>query len=71
MAGSFLNTMAKGALRVAATADLHYAKHSRGKMHDAFAEISRSADVLLSAAISRSMDSPRKRRNWRQMFAAP
>jgi hypothetical protein len=28
-------------------ADLHYAKHSRGKMHDAFAEISGSADVLL------------------------
>ena len=44
---SFLNTMAKGALRIAATADLHYAKHSRGKMHDAFAEISSSADVLL------------------------
>lgn len=39
--------MANQALRVAATADLHYAKHSRGKMHDAFAEISRSADVLL------------------------
>jgi Icc-related predicted phosphoesterase len=39
--------MAKEALRIAATADLHYAKHSRGKMHDAFAEISGSADVLL------------------------
>jgi len=39
--------MAKRALRIAATADLHYAKHSRGKMHDAFAEISRSADLLL------------------------
>ena len=34
-------------LRIAATADLHYAKHSRGKMQDAFAEISASADVLL------------------------
>jgi len=42
-----LKAMAKRALRIAATADLHYAKHSRGKMHDAFAEISRSADVLL------------------------
>jgi Icc-related predicted phosphoesterase len=39
--------MAKRALRIAATADLHYAKHSRGKMHDAFAEVSQSADVLL------------------------
>src|SRR3954451_23978573 len=44
---SFLKAMAKRALRIAATADLHYAKHSRGKMQDAFAEISRSADVLL------------------------
>src|SRR5215472_18595473 len=47
MAVSFLNTMAKRALRIAATADLHYAKHSRGKIHDAFAEASQSADVLL------------------------
>ena len=39
--------MAKRTLRIAATADLHYAKHSRGTMQDAFAEISRSADVLL------------------------
>jgi len=39
--------MAKQALRIAATADLHYAKHSRGKMHDAFAEASLGADVLL------------------------
>jgi Icc-related predicted phosphoesterase len=39
--------MAKPTLRIAATADLHYGKHSRGKMHDAFAEISASADVLL------------------------
>src|SRR5205814_9201335 len=31
----------------AATADLHYGKHSRGKMQEAFAEISGSADVLL------------------------
>src|SRR5947208_16858046 len=44
---SFLKAMAKRALRIAATADLHYAKHSRGKMHDVFAEISRTADVLL------------------------
>ena len=44
---SFLNAMAKRTLRIAATADLHYAKHSRGRMQDAFAEISRSADVLL------------------------
>jgi Icc-related predicted phosphoesterase len=47
VAVSFLKTMTKRTLRVAATADLHYAKHSRGKMHDAFAEISGSADVLL------------------------
>jgi Icc-related predicted phosphoesterase len=47
VAVSFLNTMAKRALRIAATADLHYAKHSRGKIHDAFAEASESADVLL------------------------
>ena len=39
--------MAKRTLRIVATADLHYAKHSRGTMQDAFAEISRSADVLL------------------------
>jgi Icc-related predicted phosphoesterase len=44
---SFLKAMTKGGLRIAATADLHYAKHSHGKMQDAFAEISRSADVLL------------------------
>src|ERR1043166_7949469 len=44
---SFLKAMAKQALRIAATADLHYAKHSRGKMQEAFAEISQSADVLL------------------------
>ena len=36
-----------GKLRIAATADLHYGKHSRGVMHDAFAEISRRADMLL------------------------
>jgi len=34
-------------LRIAATADLHYGKHSRGTFHDAFVEISREADVLL------------------------
>jgi len=39
--------MAKRALRIAATADLHYGKHSRGVLNKAFAEISRSADVLL------------------------
>jgi Icc-related predicted phosphoesterase len=44
---SFLKAMAKRGLRIAATADLHYAKHSRGKMHDVFAEISGKADVLL------------------------
>src|SRR6266446_3909291 len=44
---SFLKAMAKRALRIAATADLHYAKHSRGKMQEAFAEVSQSADVLL------------------------
>ena len=39
--------MAKEPLRIAATADLHYARHSRGMMHEAFAEISHSADILL------------------------
>jgi Icc-related predicted phosphoesterase len=39
--------MAKGALRIAATADMHYGKHSRGTLHEAFAEISSSADILL------------------------
>jgi Icc-related predicted phosphoesterase len=39
--------MAKRALRIAATADLHYGKHSRGTMHDAFAELSSIADILL------------------------
>jgi Icc-related predicted phosphoesterase len=39
--------MAGQSLRIAATADLHYAKHSRGTLHEAFAEISRDADVLL------------------------
>jgi Icc-related predicted phosphoesterase len=39
--------MADRRLRIAATADLHYAKHSRGMLHEAFAEISRSADMLL------------------------
>ncbi|MGI9114556.1 MAG: metallophosphoesterase [Chthoniobacterales bacterium] len=34
-------------LRLAATADIHYGKHSRGSMQETFAEISRSADVLL------------------------
>ena len=39
--------MAERPLRIAATADLHYGKHSRGTLHDAFAEISSSADILL------------------------
>src|SRR5207302_10626551 len=43
----FSKKMAKCMLRIAATADLHYGKHSRGVLHEAFAEISRSADVLL------------------------
>src|ERR1043165_7291742 len=34
-------------LRIAATADIHYARHSRGMLQDAFAEISGNADVLL------------------------
>jgi Icc-related predicted phosphoesterase len=39
--------MAERPLRIAATADLHYGKHSRGTLHDVFDEISRSADILL------------------------
>jgi Icc-related predicted phosphoesterase len=39
--------MAKRALRIAATADLHYGKHSRGTLHEAFVEISSIADVFL------------------------
>jgi Icc-related predicted phosphoesterase len=39
--------MAKRALRIAATADLHYGKHSRGTMHEAFVELSSIADILL------------------------
>jgi Icc-related predicted phosphoesterase len=39
--------MAKRTLRIAATADLHYGKHSRGTLHEAFAEISSVADILL------------------------
>ena len=34
-------------LRIAAVADIHYGKHSRGTLHDAFAQISQQADVLL------------------------
>ena len=34
-------------LRVAAMADIHYGKHSRGQLLDAFHEISQRADVLL------------------------
>ena len=39
--------MAERKLRIAATADIHYGKHSRGVFHDHLAEISRSADVLV------------------------
>src|SRR5436853_4431038 len=39
--------MAEQKLRIAATADIHYGKHSRGQLHDMFSEISRSADVLV------------------------
>ena len=39
--------MANRPLRIAATADMHYARHSRGMLHEAFADISQSADVLL------------------------
>ena len=42
-----LRQMADRPLQIAATADLHYAKHSRGMLHEAFAEISNSADMLL------------------------
>jgi 3',5'-cyclic AMP phosphodiesterase CpdA len=42
-----LKQMADRPLRIAATADLHYGKHSRGMLHDAFAEISGSADIVL------------------------
>jgi Icc-related predicted phosphoesterase len=34
-------------LRIAATADIHYGKHSKGKMQELFADVSREADVLL------------------------
>ncbi len=39
--------MAKRPLRIAATADFHYGKHSRGTLHEAFAEISSNADIML------------------------
>ena len=39
--------MAERALRIAATADIHYGKHSRGMLHEAIAEISQGADILL------------------------
>src|SRR5918998_122072 len=42
--------MAKaGKLRIAATADIHYGRHSNGKMQDLFTQVSREADVLLLA----------------------
>jgi Icc-related predicted phosphoesterase len=34
-------------LRIAAAADIHYGKHSKGKMQELFAAASREADVLL------------------------
>lgn len=34
-------------LRIAATADIHYGKHAKGKMRELFAHVSRDADVLL------------------------
>jgi Icc-related predicted phosphoesterase len=34
-------------MRIAATADVHYGKHSKGKMQELFAAVSREADVLL------------------------
>ena len=34
-------------LRVAAMADIHYGKHSRGSLHDEFAKCAQQADVLL------------------------
>ena len=34
-------------MRIAATADIHYGKHSKGKMQELFATVSREADVLL------------------------
>ena len=34
-------------MRIAATADIHYGKHSRGEFRETFVEISNSADVLL------------------------
>src|SRR3954471_5788808 len=39
--------MAERKIRIAAIADVHYGKHSRGQLHDVFSEISRAADVLL------------------------
>jgi Icc-related predicted phosphoesterase len=42
--------MAKaGKLRIAATADIHYGRHSNGKMQDLFTQVSREADLLLLA----------------------
>ena len=34
-------------LRIAAVANIHYGKHSRGELHDVFADISQQADILL------------------------
>ena len=39
--------MGEQRLRIAAMADLHYGKHSRGALHDVFIEISAKADVLV------------------------
>src|SRR5437773_930449 len=39
--------MAERALRIAATADIHYGKHSRGMLHDALGASSHAAAILL------------------------
>ncbi len=66
----FSKKMAKRVLRIAATADLHYGKHSRGVLHEAFAEISRSADVLLLCG-DLNTGSPTKQRHLSPIFAPP
>src|SRR5947209_5313841 len=39
--------MADKKIRIAAIADIHYGKHSRGQLHEVFAEMAHSAEVLL------------------------
>ena len=70
VAVSFLKAMAKRAFRIAATADLHYAKHSRGMMQEAFSEISGSADVLLLCGDLTEYGLPKKRKNSLPISAA-